>query len=331
MSWQTKSQSRQGTPPTAKAAADRAEVLDSRPGAQTLSHSGPGVAFDFSLIPVLSGERAPLRPKLTVSAPGDAYEQEADRVSEQVMRMPKPRLQLTPTRGGACPECQAGKSGHGHERLQMTHVGPGVEGSSAAPSSIHEVLRSAGRPLDAAARTFMEPRFGHDFSRVRIHIDAEAAQSAGQLNASAYTVGDHIVFAEGRFAPSTPEGDRLLAHELTHVLQQNGGMMAIQRGPGDKSPPTSSPANRTAYERYLETLRELMSKPTVTNSTLSGIIEKLYRDNPEVGSGSTAAAIREELSTGMPTKGTFHLQKGQENLKKLAEWLADQKRLEEAF
>jgi len=261
---------------------------------------------------------------------GDMYEQEAHRVSEQVTRMPEPGLQLPCACGGACPECQTAKPGHGHERLQMTRIGPGVQGLS-APSSIHEVLQSSGQPLDVATRTFMEPRFGHDFSRVRIHTDADAAQSARQLDTSAYALGDHIVFAEGRFAPFTPEGARLLAHELTHVVQQNGGIMAIQRGPGGGSHPTSSPADQTAHQRYLEALRELMSKPDVTDSTLSGIVEKLYRDNPEIGSGSTAAAIRKELETGMPTKGTFHLQKGQENMRKLSEWLADQKKLEENF
>jgi hypothetical protein len=80
----------------------------------------------------------------------------------------------------------------------------------------------------------MEPRFGHDFSRVRIHTDAEAAQSAGRLHASAYTLGDHIVFAEGRFAPSTSERGRLLAHELAHVVQGAGQNAILRRKPDPK-------------------------------------------------------------------------------------------------
>jgi hypothetical protein len=82
--------------------------------------------------------------------------------------------------------------------------------------------RSPGQPLDAATRDFFEPRFGHDFSAVRVHADASAARSARDLNAYAYTVGHDIVFAEGRFAPRTPEGRRLIAHELAHVVQQAG-------------------------------------------------------------------------------------------------------------
>jgi hypothetical protein len=85
---------------------------------------------------------------------------------------------------------------------------------------VHEVLRSPGQPLDANTRAFMEPRFGHDFSRVRVHSDASAAESARAVNALAYTVGQDIVFEAGRYAPGASEGRRLLAHELTHVVQQ---------------------------------------------------------------------------------------------------------------
>lgn len=94
---------------------------------------------------------------------------------------------------------------------------------SEIPPVVHDVLGSAGRPLDPAARAFMESRFQHDFSHVRVHTDARAAESALALNALAYTVGHQLVFAEGRYAPHTAEGRRLLAHELTHVVQQEGG------------------------------------------------------------------------------------------------------------
>ena len=89
------------------------------------------------------------------------------------------------------------------------------------PPIVHEVLRSPGQSLDAATRAFMEPHFGHDFSQVRVHTDARAAESAQAVNALAYTVGRDIVFGSGRFAPSTTHGKRLLAHELTHVVQQS--------------------------------------------------------------------------------------------------------------
>lgn len=90
----------------------------------------------------------------------------------------------------------------------------------AAPSSVHAVLNSSGQPLDSATRAYFEPRFGCDFSQVRVHSDGAAQQSAREVNAHAYTVGHNIVFGAGRFSPETKDGRHLLAHELTHVLQQ---------------------------------------------------------------------------------------------------------------
>jgi hypothetical protein len=204
------------------------------PDARSTAATSPRLAHDFSQIPVHAPAAGVIQAKLTINTPGDIYEHEPDRVPEQVVRMPEPRLQLTCACGGACPNCQTGKPGHEHERFQMTYVGPGVRGPATAPSSVHEVLHSPGQPLDVGTPTFMEPRFGHDFSRVRIHTDAEAAQSAGQLQASAYTLGDHVVFAEGQFAPSTSEGGRLLAHELAHVVQGAGQNAILRRKPDPK-------------------------------------------------------------------------------------------------
>ncbi len=91
--------------------------------------------------------------------------------------------------------------------------------------SVHEVLRSPGQPLDATTRAFMEPHFGHDFSGVRVHTDVKAAESARAVNALAYTVGSDVVFGNGHYVPQSNEGRRLMAHELTHVVQQ-GGILA---------------------------------------------------------------------------------------------------------
>lgn len=96
-----------------------------------------------------------------------------------------------------------------------------------APPIVHDVLGAPGEPLDRETRTFMEPRFGHDFSNVRVHADSKAAESAQAVSALAYTVGHNIIFGTGQYAPDTKEGQRLLAHELTHVVQQ-----ASSAGPG---------------------------------------------------------------------------------------------------
>jgi uncharacterized protein DUF4157 len=92
------------------------------------------------------------------------------------------------------------------------------------PLIVHEVLRSPGQPLDNSMRAFMEPRFGHDFSQVRIHTDAKAAESARAVNALAYTVGRNVVFGAGQYEPATNDGRQVLAHELTHVVQQGTGV-----------------------------------------------------------------------------------------------------------
>src|SRR3989442_11710 len=111
-----------------------------------------------------------------------------------------------------CAECRRNRS---LQRKPARNTEP-----RSVPPIVHDVLRSPAQPLDATTRAFMEPRFGHDFGSVRIHADSKAAESARAVSAVAYTVGRDIVFDNGQFAPRTDGGARLLAHELTHVLQQ---------------------------------------------------------------------------------------------------------------
>ncbi len=109
------------------------------------------------------------------------------------------------------------------------------------PSIVHEVLRSEGRPLEASTRGVMEQRFGHDFSRVRVHDDSHAAASARAVDARAYTAGSQIVFGEGQYAPGKGAGQHLLAHELTHVVQQKSpAQPRLMRAPAD-------PADKAHY------------------------------------------------------------------------------------
>jgi len=111
-----------------------------------------------------------------------------------------------------------------HLCIQREAVGPAVH--PAAPSLVREVVNSPGQPLDAATRAFMEPRFGHDFSRVRVHTDDRAAESARAVSANAYTAGNHVAFGAGQYTPGTLSGQRLMAHELVHVVQQASGPVA---------------------------------------------------------------------------------------------------------
>jgi hypothetical protein len=174
----------------------------------------------FNRTPIHTTAPGAIQTKLSVNKPGDEYEQEADRISEQVMRMPEAHLQRICACAGACPKCQAERLGHGYERLQTQRVGAGDWGQTGVPPLIHEVLHSPGQPIDSTTRVFMERRFGHDFSRVRVHHDGKAAESAKSINALAYTTGNHIAFSDGQYSPTTERGKQLLAHELVHTMQQ---------------------------------------------------------------------------------------------------------------
>jgi hypothetical protein len=118
---------------------------------------------------------------------------------------------------GACQACDQQKLSLQRSALDSTSA---THSDNNAPASVYGVLRSPGQPLDTKTRGFFEPRFGHDFSHVRVHTDPVAAESASQVNALAYTFGRNIVFGTNQFAPETATGRQLLAHELTHVAQQ---------------------------------------------------------------------------------------------------------------
>src|SRR5262249_14347720 len=120
-------------------------------------------------------------------------------------------------------------------KLQRKEAGPGP---ATAPSVVNDVLNSPGRPLDADTRAFMEPRFGHDFSKVRVHADTGAAESARAVRAQAYTVGQDVVFAAGHYDPTSTRGRQLLAHELSHVVQQSGAPR-VARKPAPDTQSTS--------------------------------------------------------------------------------------------
>jgi hypothetical protein len=151
-----------------------------------------------------------IQTKLKVSEPGDIYEQEADRISGEVLAAP------TQTAAGKTP-C-------------IRRVAEQPTGETApAPAGVEHVVTSTGNPLAPALRQEMEQRFDWDFSRVRVHTGSAAEQSARDLSARAYTVGDNVVFGAGEFEPQTGEGRRLLAHELTHVVQQSGAEANVVR------------------------------------------------------------------------------------------------------
>lgn len=179
-------------------------------------NAGPtGACAECSRKRRLGNERLPLQTKLIVNEPGDKFEREADQIADQVMRMPDPALQRQV-------DVQEEDDRLGTKPVGQWQAGGDVVARSEVPPIVYEVLRSPGQPLDATTRPFMEHRFEYDFSDVRVHTDARAAESAQALNARAYTVGQNVVLGAGQYAPQSEGGRHLLAHELTHVVQQNG-------------------------------------------------------------------------------------------------------------
>jgi hypothetical protein len=142
--------------------------------------------------------------------------------------------------GGSCQPCSQRK------RSLQRAARPGGERLPEVPAVVDEVLASPGEPLTSSARSFMEPRFGRDFSRVRVHTDARAAESAQAVQALAYTVGNDIVFDRGQYQPETPRGQYLLAHELAHTLQQQG------QGASSSEPLTFDAPGHGALEQEAE-------------------------------------------------------------------------------
>lgn len=206
-----------------------------------------------------------LQARLTVSQPGDVYEEEADRVADEVMRMPDPvaapprvdepppsaRIQRMCT---GCEEEIQRDTALEEEDVEEQPLMRTEGGSADLDERAGEIepylsgLSGRGQSLPESTRAFMEPRFGADFSGVRVHTDGDAAQSAHAVDALAFTVGRDIVFGAGSYAPESESGRKLLAHELTHVIQQGEGRepdefsAKLYRQPPPAAPAPAAPA-----------------------------------------------------------------------------------------
>jgi Domain of unknown function (DUF4157)/Bacterial protein of unknown function (DUF922) len=165
-----------------------------------------------------------------------------------------------------------------------------------APPLVREVLNAGGQPLEAAARQFFEHQFGHDFSRVRIHDDARAAESARAVNALAYTVGPDVVFASGRYAPHSIAGRKLLAHELTHVVQQSSAASAVISG-FDRG--ASDPLERAA-DQLAEKITSKDSGAAVTQSAVLARLPARSLQRYRVPSELPCSGVVDWLDTHSP-------------------------------
>jgi hypothetical protein len=244
--------------------------------------------------------RLRLQTKLTINKPGDIFEQEADRTAERVMAASAP------------------SNVHGSPTSIQLVSRASHASVDATPPSVDRALAIPGRPLDSALRRDMEQRFGYDFGHVRVHTDRSAAESARAVNARAYTVGGDIVFAQGRFAPETVAGKTLLAHELTHVLQQSGASESrgsqsanfLQRKSEDEEGAEVArdlndyiANNPSPYEHILDVFKEISSEiednaaAAFTESQPDATLEQFARD----GGLRVLDVLTEAMITGSVT------------------------------
>jgi Domain of unknown function (DUF4157) len=216
--------------------------------------------------PPLSGI---LRPKLAVGPVDDPLEHDADRVAGRAMRMPAP---LRTLRSGS----------------------PASSGE--APASVHDALGAPGHPLDAAARAFFEPRFAHDFADVSIHDDAPAARSARDLGALAYAVGRHIVVDSARHHPDSVAGQRLLAHELAHVVQQRNAGPVVRRQPAPTGLPDKVPSGMASRDDVLLALITFLTRVQAGAGTQTLVVSAPVRQALQMlAEGDFSARLRIDL------------------------------------
>jgi hypothetical protein len=263
----------------------------------TARETSRGASWDFSKIPLFPPDRASrsrgsspqpdiIQRKLVVGQASDPLEHEADRAADLVMRVPDLELSIVPGRTQLSRKCAACEE-EDKKKVQMKPAELEGPAANEAPPIVHEVLRSPGQPLDAATRAYFEPRFGHDFSKVRVHTDANAAESTTTVNARAYTVGNNLVFGAGEYAPETDAGRRLLSHELTHVVQQSitlGNSVQVQRRATPEDEKKKTEAVKMHKEQQKNVAKLLQDERAMATTTLKDPLDphNVYRNTVDL-------------------------------------------------
>ncbi len=253
-----------------------------------------------------------LQTKLKIGQPNDIYEQEADRVAEQVMRIPAPVQRK-------CPKCETELKRQPEKEEEEAETLQAKEASSPTSEVVPELecrinsIKGGGRPLPESTRSFFEPRFGRDFSQVRLHADEKAAELARAVNARAFTVGRDVVFGEGEYAPGTLEGERLISHELTHVVQQqmgSVGMDVVRRLPDPDCDTVSARPLTGSSGAFIHTFYTPSFKGA--GSTINIVVSVDYYSSPPPGGPEDFRvsiwqchlvwdeSVAEQLSSGLP-------------------------------
>jgi hypothetical protein len=180
---------------------------------------------------------------------------------------------------GTCTQCQQ------KQEMSLQRKAARMEAGSEISPTVHEVLNSPGQPLNHDTRTFMESRFGKDFSRIRVHTDAKASESAKAMNSSAYTVDQNIVFGTRQFAPNTKAGRGLLAHELTHTIQQAGVNTSGLQGKLEVTSPSD------AAEQEAEKVSKAVQQGQFVHSPIAAKPTAIARQAPAAPAAPAATGL----------------------------------------
>ncbi|MDP9076959.1 MAG: DUF4157 domain-containing protein [Bacteroidota bacterium] len=264
--------------------------------------------------------KAFFQPKLTVNQPNDVYEQEADAMADKVMRIPDPSANqnafFRPDNSMIQRKCQACEE---EDKFVRRKEGDGAEAEGGHNlDSYVSTLGSSGQPMPEGSRSFFEPRFGRDFSDVKLHTDSLAAKSAQSINALAYTTGSNIVFNSGQYAPESDSGKKLMAHELTHVVQQSHRVQpyrpknAFNFGKADQPPALVEDSfnwdkdqeTKPWIEEITVTLDKQQTDANGANMWTGTGVAKYYKDKMTAVNFTVAAGSPE---LGMTTAGKFHV------------------------
>jgi hypothetical protein len=225
-----------------------------------------------------------LAPKIAVGAIDDPLEREADRAAAQVLRKANSQSLSISASGSLTLQRMCSSCHDDHKEKVVLRKETGTSsGSESAPPSVGQVLSSPGRPLDATSRRYFEPRFGRDLSSVKVHTDAQAATSAGEVDALAYTVGDHVVLGGGQSVANRA----LMAHELAHVVQQTDAPPVLRRYAPCRTLLDARERMETAVPEYQ--VRDLIASqaaalgPTERELYLPGASAAPWRTEPGAG------------------------------------------------
>ena len=222
--------------------------------------------------PVFFSQR--IQKKLSVGSVNDSFELEADHMANLVMRMSASRPHTGAVLQSKCSSCgQVEELQRKEIKKKISPFGQQAQSSDSnrfAPSHVEKAIYNSlgkGSNMDSSTKNFMEKRFGLEFSDVKIHSGSEAIKMSRDLNAHAFTVGKNIYFNEGKYNPNTESGKYLLAHELTHTIQQSGGAHKfLQRSCGDKAANWYNPFIRiTSYDPSCFIQYANLNRSTITN------------------------------------------------------------------